>query len=102
MNRDIRDFIKKCKECQLAKRAQYNNKAEGVFIAPPSNFNERILIDHLGPFPLSKQGNMYLLTVQDQLTKYLTLIPTVGVTGEEAAEKLVNKYMYVYGPPRDV
>ena len=45
---------------------------------------------------------MYLLTVQDQLTKYLTLIPTVGVTGEEAAKKLVNKYIYVYGTPREI
>ena len=102
MNRDVHDFIKKCKECQLARRAQYNNKAVGVFIAPPSNFNDRISIDHLGPFPVSRQGNLYSLTVQDQLTKYLTLILTVGVIGEEAAEKLVSKYRYVYGTPREI
>ena len=39
MGRDILNFVNRCKKCQLAKRAQFNNKADGVFIAPPSQFN---------------------------------------------------------------
>ena len=30
MKKDIEDYIKSCKDCQLTKRAQYNNQADGV------------------------------------------------------------------------
>ena len=90
MKKYIEDYTKSCKDCQLTKRAQYNNQADGVLIHPPRTLGERITIDHVGPFPVSTEGFKYILTIQDQLTKILTLIPVKLTQAVETAERLLE------------
>lgn len=62
----------------------------------------RIGIDHVGPVPMSLEGNQYIFSIQDQLSKYITLIPVQTVTAAETAGKLMEEYFYYYGPPQEI
>ena len=61
MKKDVEDYIKSCKHCQLTKRAQYNNQADEVLIHLSRTLGERIDIEHVGPLPASTQGFKYAI-----------------------------------------
>ena len=71
-------------------------------IHPPRTLGERIAIDHVGPLPASTEGFKYILTIQDQLTKILTLIPVKSTQVVETPEALLENYIYIYGIPGEI
>ena len=70
MRSDIETFVKSCRKCSINKKPHRKSKAKlGTFHAGVPM--ERVHLDILGLFPKSHSGNVYILMLVDQFTKWL-------------------------------
>lgn len=68
MTKDVKYFVRKCKVCQMTKLPlQITSTSKYPF--------ERISLDITGPFTQTEEGFKYLLTFQDDLTKFFGACP---------------------------
>ena len=61
---------------------------------------ELVSMDFVGPFPKSKSGHEYILTVTEHFAHYATAIPTKSMTAEEVADELWKYFFRMGGPPK--
>mgnify|MGYP000283013510 CR=1 FL=1 len=67
MSKDVREYINSCEICSA--RKSFNHK----YIPPQKplstvvNPMDRVAVDFVGPFPLTKNGNRYILVFIDVL-----------------------------------
>jgi len=54
----------------------------------------------VGPLPKTEKRNEYILTLQDQLTKFCMGIPLPDQTSETIAKAFVDKFIHVLGAPK--
>jgi len=74
ITKDVEEHIKKCEQCQKNKLTP-RTKAPLVITDTPSKSFEKCVLDILGPLTVTTNGNRYLLTFQDSLTKFSKAIP---------------------------
>src|SRR5690606_35591041 len=70
MSRSVSKYVRSCLACQSRKGPKHNNLRHLKSILPPLSPFETVGIDFLGPFPLSSDGNRYIIVSVDYLTKY--------------------------------
>lgn len=98
---DVSQFIRACDAC--SKRSNY-----GKTKAPLGNFKEstefgyRIACDIVGPLPLTRSNNKYILTIIDHFTRYSEFIALPDQTAETVAQALVQKVITKMGVPREL
>ena len=63
---------------------------------------ERIAMDILGPFPVTENGNKYILVICDYFTKWVEAIPIPNQEASTVAESGVNKFICVFGVPLQI
>ena len=63
---------------------------------------ERICMDIVGPLPETTSGNMYILTTQDELTRYATASALITTTAESVAQTFVECFICNYGIPDSI
>lgn len=71
MKESIENYIKKCDQCQRSKTHFKPNKSPMVITTTAETFCERIAMDIVGPLPETRNGNRFILTLQDDLTKFV-------------------------------
>ena len=54
-------------------------------------------MDFLGPFPISRKGNKYILVITDQLTKWVEAYAVPDQTSETTTVKLVEEFVARFG-----
>ena len=59
---------------------------------------EKISIDTMGPFPVDKQGNIYLVVIVDCFSRYVELYPAADCTAEAAAAAIINHFKFAGVP----
>lgn len=59
-------------------------------------------MDLLGPLKKTKKGNQYILSIHDELTKYLILVPLKTQQTETIWNALLNHYIYIFSPPKKI
>jgi hypothetical protein len=96
---DMEEYIKKCEICQ-------KNKFTGPYIKAPFQETDtqyqpwdKLYLDIVGPLPATVEGYKYILTCQDNLSKYLLAIPMVTQTAEEVSLKFLRYIVLHYGIP---
>ena len=57
---------------------------------------EKISIDIVGPLPETKSGNLYILTIQDNFTKYSLAIPLPNHQASTIAGAFVKKFICIW------
>lgn len=97
MSRDIKNFVNKCHECQTNK-AKVRNIEPLQITDTPTTSTEKIIIDTIGPLPKSDNGNLYALTIIDDLTKYLVMIPILNKEAKTVAKALFDNFILTFGP----
>ena len=98
MRRDMDDFVSTCQICQSFKVAQ--KKRRGPQKPFPVGLPlERVCIDIVGPFPVTKNGNKYILVVTDCFTKFVEAYPMPNIEAKTTAEILVKEFITRYGTP---
>ena len=75
MKVDIQKDIPGCLQCQLKKLVRVKTKNPMVITDTPTTAFEEISMDIVGTLPETESGNLYILTIQDNLTKYSLAIP---------------------------
>jgi transposase InsO family protein len=61
---------------------------------------EMVAIDMIGPLPLSKSGNKYILTVIDYLTRLCVAVPMADASSETFVRSFIHYFVCVHGVPR--
>ena len=98
---DITNYIRACPSCQGRKGIQ--KKPAGLLqcIKVERPF-QKVGIDLLGPFPLSKMGNNNIIVAVDYLTKWVELKALPNGKAEQVAEFFVNNIFLRHGAPEEI
>lgn len=98
MHQDIKDYIKGCQSCQKNKSGP-SNKEPMVLTDTPSRPFEKIYMDMVGPLPTTTSGNKYILTFQDDLSKFFWCAPMPDAEAETVAKIFYSEIISKYGIP---
>lgn len=94
----VRAYIKQCVSCQRNKSYGSNKIPMEITTTSTKPF-EKIFLDIVGPLPTSTNGKNFILTIQDDLSKYSLAIPLQNQTTEVVAEKFVKHFICIFGTP---
>jgi hypothetical protein len=98
---DVTKYIRQCGVCQRAQPAQ--NMQVGLhnsqIVTKPI---ERIFIDSVGPIVRSRQGNLALLVVLDEFSKFVQMYPVRKKTSDAVFKCLVGRYFPCFGIPNTI
>uniref|UniRef100_A0A0A9XNT8 Integrase zinc-binding domain-containing protein n=1 Tax=Lygus hesperus TaxID=30085 RepID=A0A0A9XNT8_LYGHE len=100
MKDQVENFVKNCTECQTNKDTRKKTKEPMQITTTAFETFQKVNVDLMGPFPISIQGNKYILTVQCDLTKYSIAVPIPNQESFTIAEALVKEAICIYGCPR--
>lgn len=101
MSRDVKNYVRNCELCQKIKH--FGGVRQPMQITTTATRPwQRLAVDIVGPLPQTYKGNKYLLTAQDELTKFLFAIPLPNQTAEEIAKALTENVLLVYGSPDSI
>lgn len=101
MLRDITKYIKKCKKCQQNKYFRNTNIPLAVTSTSERVF-QKVFMDVLGPLRISTSGFSYIVTFQDDLSKYSMAAPMVDQKAETVARTLVDSFISIIGIPETI
>jgi len=100
MRRDVEDYVRQCKSCQRNKMLTAKHKAPLQITTTAERPFEKCYLDVVGPLPVTLSGNKYVLTFQDDLSKYVVAIPIERQDAETVARAFVEKVVLQYGTPQ--
>lgn len=92
----ITKFVKACKLCKMNKVTK-RTKEESLVTTTPCKPFDIISIDTVGPLPRTAKNNRYCITLQDDLTKYVVIIPLENKEADTIAKALVQNFILIYG-----
>ena len=98
MSDTVQDYVKKCDKCAMRKMTKSSKHA------PLGRYNvgepmERVAMDILGPLPVTKKGNKYVLVVTDLFTKWTEAYPLPDQEAKTIAVTFVNEFVCRFGVP---
>lgn len=99
MKKDINQYIKSCESCQRNKIERKNRKIPMEITTTSSKPFQRVALDIVGPLTTTEHENKYILTLQDDLTKYSLAFALKNHESETIADHLVNKFICRFGTP---
>lgn len=99
LNKDVEEYINKCISCNQRKPGR-RVKAPMDKFTPVLEPFELVSLDIVGPLPVSKNGNWYLLTFIDHLTRYCEAIPIPYQSADIIAKEFVLKIITRHGVPK--
>lgn len=91
--------------CEICKAAKSRPLLTHVPMGASRNANfpfQRIAIDHWGPVPRSRRGNVYLLVVVDIFSKFVLLNPTPNAKAAGVVKFLEEEVFLKMGTPQTV
>lgn len=98
MKKDIKNYVRKCHQCQRSKVHRHERSSLTSYIAPDERFSD-VHIDIVGPLPQSR-GYNYLLTCVDRYTRWLEAFPMVDQTAETVARTFFKGWVARFGVPK--
>lgn len=101
MSKYVAQFVKDCHQCQLNKPKNRNIEDLKITETPQAPF-DKLVIDTIGPFATSGNGNKYAVTMMCDLTKYLVTVPVPDKGATEVAKAIFEKFVLIYGPMKQI
>ena len=102
MKRDIENYVKKCKSCQINKSLGPRHKAAMEITTTSRKTFEKCVMDIVGPTTVTNKGNRYILTFQDDLTKFVVAEPISTQDAETVAREFVSNIVFKFRMPEVV
>ena len=100
LKNDVQKYVKYCRKCQENKLVRIKNRQPMQITDTPAQPFERVQMDIIGPLPVSPRGNKYILTIQDNFSKYADAIPIPKIDTATVATALAEQFISWYGCPR--
>lgn len=98
MYQNIADYVRSCRECQLAKKPTHHAPAPLTPMPIEDRFS-RIHMDILGPLTKTTEGHKYILLVVDSFSKWPEAFPLRTQESTEIAKVLFKEIFCRYGAP---
>lgn len=102
MKSDIKKYIKSCESCQKNKLVRKKTKLPMELTTTSSTPFEKISVDIVGPLPLTENGNRFILTLQDDLTKFSQAYPIPNHESKTIANIIVTEFICKFGIPKSI
>ena len=101
MNHDVKMWILRCDKCARRKTSPKVKRAplKQHLVGAPM---ERVAIDIMGPLPISRSGNRYIMVIVDYFTKWVEAYAIPNQEAFTVAEKFVNEFVTRFGVPRQL
>ena len=99
MKKQIEEYVKKCETCQKTKYGGGIKMPLTIVEVAEKPF-EKIYIDLVGPLPVSIGGNKYILSMVDDLTRFVEFAAIPDATAETVARALFEQILFRYAIPR--
>ena len=97
MNADINCWTRTCIPCQKSKVQRHTFSNIASF--PPTERFQHLHVDIVGPLPTTSQGQRYLVTMIDRLTKWPEAIPTDEISAVRIADIVYKNWIARFGCP---
>lgn len=101
LTNDVRQYVQGCVICKKSKVTTHT-KMPMKITSTASRPYETVWMDIVGPFDESIYGNKYVITFQDDLTKFVNAVPLTNYTSFTCAEAFVNEIICVHGTPENI
>ena len=101
MSQEGKIYVESCAICSLNKKPKTWPKA-GLGKYHAGAPLERVHIDILGPFASSTSGNIYVLMLVDQFTKWLECYPLPNQSADSIVRKVVDEFIARFGCPLEI
>ena len=98
MKKDIKNYNLKCESCQKNKYSNETKMPLKITSTASKPF-EKCFLDIVGPLVLTENGNKYILTFQDDLTKFSDAIPLINQEASTVAQAFVTNIICKHGIP---
>lgn len=99
MKKQIENLVRSCPICQTKKHTNIKKIPMKVTDTPATRF-DRVFMDIVGPLPTSHSNNKYILTVQDDLTKFMVAEALPDKSANTVARTLVESFFFKYHFPK--
>lgn len=100
LKEDIQRRIQQCLDCQLKKLVRLKTKQPMIITDTPGTVFDKIAMDIVGPLKITNNGNEYILTMQDQLSKFCLAIPLSNTLSSTIADAFVKRWICIFGAPK--
>jgi transposase InsO family protein len=100
MKQEIDQYVRCCKVCQKNKITQNKTKMPLQITTTPDVAWEKCSLDIVGPLTTTMDGNRYILTFQDELSKYTLAVPIPQQNAETVAKSFVEEVVLKFGIPQ--
>ncbi len=101
VRQDVHTHVQACDKCSSVKQPPKKPKAPLGNMVSGAPL-DRVSTDITGPFPVSLNGNKYILVVTDYFTKWVEIYAIPDQTAYTCAEKILNEFICRYGCPYDL
>ena len=95
---DVQAYVQRCHVCTVHRPGPRRKQGQ-MQQALACDVMQKVHIDLVGPFPLSKKGYKYLLIEICGFTTYLVCVPIRDKVSAMVADALMKHLYLVYGPP---
>lgn len=102
LKKDVQAYIASCSSCQKNKSNNTTTHQPMVITTTASKPFERIYLDIVGPLTVSEKQNSYILTIQDDLTKFSSAFPLHSHDAQTVAKALVEGFICQHGIPETI
>ena len=101
MAESVRKYCKACDVCTAHNLSRNANKAPlGQYIVGEPM--ERVMMDILGPMPVTNIGNKYILVISDWFTKWTESIAIPDIESKTVAKAIVDNFVCRFGAPLQI
>ena len=102
MKNDIQNFVRRCRSCQEQKLVRIKTRQPMIITDTPADAFDKVAIDLVGPLPITPDGNKYVLTMQDNLTKYCMAEEIPDKRATTVADVFARQLIGRFGCPRAI
>jgi hypothetical protein len=92
----IKDYIRSCDQCQKRGKFRVHGPLHPIPVGEPFS---RVGIDIVGPLPITKQGNKYIIVATDYFTKWPEAEAVSEATGQRVADFIYQVIICRHGCP---
>lgn len=101
MKQNIKSYVLKCKDCQKNKILKTNKIPMKITTTSEKPF-DKVYLDIVGPLPKTMNGNSYILTIQDDLSKHFIAKAIKEATAESTCKAFLESGICVFGIPTEL
>lgn len=101
MKKDVREYVKKCVKCQKNKFGRSVTMPLKLTTVSDNPF-DKIFVDIVGPLPVSLNGNKYILSMVDDLTRFVDFTPMPDQLADTVARCLYEEILSRYTIPKSI